>query len=132
MEQVTIWLALAAGLLSFLSPCVLPLAPAYLGIISGTSLANLQSGTVKRRQIFLTTLAFVSGFTVVFMMFGVASSFLGQVLFSNRDWLSRVGGVVVIFLGLHQAGWLKIPWLYHEKRMTLGRSIGMGARSWRG
>lgn len=118
MEPLMIWMAFIGGVLSFLSPCILPVAPGYLGIISGISLADLQSGDFSKRKVLTGTLAFVLGFTLIFITLGIGSSFLGQLLRANRNWLTKVSGLVVIMLGLHQAGWLKIPLLYRERRLV--------------
>jgi cytochrome c-type biogenesis protein len=122
--QITLWIAFTAGLLSFLSPCILPIAPGYLGIISGTSLAGLQSDSVTKRKVLWATVAFILGFSVVFISLGLASSYLGQFLLKYRRLIAQIGGVVVIILGLHQAGWLPISWLYHEKKMQVKHQIG--------
>lgn len=118
MEPLMIWMAFIGGVLSFLSPCILPVAPGYLGIISGISLADLQSGDFSKRKVLTGTLAFVLGFTLIFITLGIGSSFLGQLLRANRNWLTKLSGLVVIMLGLHQAGWLKIPLLYRERRLV--------------
>jgi cytochrome c-type biogenesis protein len=131
MEPVTVWMAFSGGLLSFLSPCILPLAPGYLGIISGISAAELKPGANakvapgKRYRVLKATGAFILGFSSVFIIMGLTSSYLGQVLAGSRNIIMRFGGVLVILLGLHQAGWLRIPWLYREHRMAMGRSTGI-------
>lgn len=125
MESTTVWVAFSAGLLSFLSPCILPVAPGYLGIISGTSLGTLQEGVYARQKILATTAMFVLGFSVIFVTMGAGSSFLGQLLRGHRMLVSRAGGVVVILLGLHQTGLVVIPWLYRERRAELGRPVGL-------
>lgn len=125
MENTTFWMAFIGGLLSFLSPCILPVAPGYLGIISGVSLGNLQTGQFSRRRILLATAAFILGFTLVFTVMGLGSSYLGQLLRGSRGIFARLSGVVVILLGLHQAGWLTIPWLYQERRIAVGHSVGL-------
>jgi cytochrome c-type biogenesis protein len=131
MEPVTVWMAFIGGLLSFLSPCILPLAPGYLGIISGISAAELKPGANaklepgKRYRVLKATVAFILGFTFVFVMMGLTSSYLGRLLLGNRGIIMRFSGIPVIFLGLHQAGWLRIPWLYREHRMAMGRSVGI-------
>ncbi len=123
--EITLWMAFAGGLLSFLSPCILPIAPGYLGVISGSTLANLETGSISKRKILFATTAFILGFTIVFIIFGLASSYLGQFLLGNRGIISRIAGLLVIILGLHQAGWLPISWLYQEKRVTIKRQIGV-------
>ena len=132
MESVTFGLAFLGGLLSFLSPCILPLAPGYLGLISGISAGELaeQDGTsgakAKKWRILQATGAFILGFTIVFVMMGLTSSYLGQLLSGNRMLIMRISGVIVILLGLHQAGWLPIRWLYRERRFNVDKSIGLG------
>lgn len=122
---ISFGLAFLAGLLSFLSPCILPVAPGYISVISGTSIGDIQNGQFSRRKLFLTTGAFIVGFSVIFILLGMSSSFLGQLLRSHRLWISRVGGIVVILFGLHQAGWLPIAWLYQEKRINFRKSLGI-------
>jgi cytochrome c-type biogenesis protein len=138
METVNFGLAFLGGLLSFLSPCILPLAPGYLGLISGVSAQELaydpatdgqqQDGSKKGKKgrVLQATGAFILGFTVVFVIMGLTSSFLGQLLAGNRNLIMRISGVIVILLGLHQAGWLPIPWLYRERRFNVNHSIGLG------
>lgn len=118
MEPIMIWMAFIGGALSFLSPCILPVAPGYLAIVSGISLANLQTGEFSKDRVIKGTLAFILGFTIVFVTLGIGSSFLGQLLRANRNWLTRLSGLVVVILGLHQAGWLKISLLYQERRLV--------------
>lgn len=124
MEPILIWLAFIGGVLSFLSPCILPVAPGYLAIVSGISLTELRKGEFSKRRVFIGTLAFILGFTIIFVTLGIGSSFLGQLLRANRDWLTKASGLVVIFLGLHQAGWLKIPFLYREQRLVNNSASG--------
>ncbi len=123
--EITLLIAFAGGLLSFLSPCILPIAPGYLGIISGTSLTNLKSGSVSKRRILSTTIAFILGFSMVFIMLGLASSYLGQFLLKYRKLISQIAGFFVIVMGLHQAGWLPISWLYQEKKVQIKPQIGI-------
>jgi cytochrome c-type biogenesis protein len=124
METTTFFMALLAGILSFLSPCILPVAPGYLSVISGSSLSALRDRKISRRRILLATALFIMGFSLVFILMGVTSSLAGQLLRSQRQWLSRTGGVIVILLGLHQARWLPIPWLYQEKRLEFQTRVG--------
>lgn len=119
-----VWLAFSGGALSFLSPCILPLAPGYLAIVSGISLTHLQAGEFSKKRVIRGTLAFILGFTLVFVTLGMGSSFLGGLLRKNRHWLARLSGLVVVLLGLHQAGWLKIPLLYRERHLVKGPIAG--------
>jgi cytochrome c-type biogenesis protein len=118
-NNVTVGLALLAGLASFLSPCVLALVPAYVGYLGGRSVTP--SGvTVQNRWVtFSHGLAFVLGFSIVFVILGAAASAVGILLFDIRDWISRIGGVVVIIFGLHTLGVINLPFLdYDTRRQT--------------
>lgn len=117
MKPLMIWIAFCGGVLSFLSPCILPVAPGYLAIVSGISLDNLQSGEFSKRKVLIGTLSFILGFTIIFVTLGTGGSFLGQLLRANRNWLAGLSGLVVILLGLHQGGWLKVSFLYRERRL---------------
>lgn len=118
--EITYTIALLAGLLSFLSPCVLPLVPPYLFYLGGTSIEEFAEGkqidrTVQRRMI-VSSLFFVLGFTTVFVTLGATASALGRVVAQNLDILAQVAGVVIIIMGLHFLGLFKIPILYREAR----------------
>jgi cytochrome c-type biogenesis protein len=109
-----------AGLVSFLSPCVLPLVPPYLAYLGGTSIERLNAGGALEgaayRRTVLAAACFVAGFTTVFVTLGATASLFGQVLLDHKDTLARVAGVIIILFGLHFLGVLKIPFLYMEKR----------------
>src|ERR671913_989737 len=133
VENVSILAAFAAGVLSFISPCVLPLIPGYLSFISGVTLDDLQ-GTVApgaavavaappatRRRVILTSLCFILGFSIVFVTLGATASALGQFVMERLRILGKVAGVVIIIFGLHTMGLLRIGWLYSEKRVQVAR-----------
>src|ERR1700759_3877190 len=110
--------AFLAGILSFLSPCVLPLVPGYVSLISGSSVEELQSS--ERRllgTVLLHSVTFVLGFSVVFIALGAVATGVGQVVNEYHSLLSKVAGIVVIIFGLHLTGILKIKALYADKRM---------------
>lgn len=108
-------IAFAAGLISFLSPCVLPLVPGYLSYMSGMGVAGADSqGGALRTTVAAT--AFVLGFTLVFVALGATATLLGSFLNDNQSILTRIGGVFIIFLGLLFMGVIKVPWLYREAR----------------
>ena len=105
--------AFSAGLLSFLSPCVLPLIPSYVTFITGLSLDDVQH---SKRMALIHGVLFVLGFTLIFLIMGAGATLLGQTLLKNRDWISRIGGVVIIIFGLYLLGILNIGFLSRERR----------------
>ncbi|MFH1764657.1 MAG: cytochrome c biogenesis protein CcdA [Gemmatimonadota bacterium] len=117
-ESIGITIAFGAGVLSFLSPCVLPLVPSYLSFVTGMSLEDLQEG-VDRRATFIHSLLFVAGFTGIFLLLGASASFLGQFLKLYELWIARVGGLIIIVLGLHLAGAFRLTPLMRERRVHL-------------
>jgi cytochrome c-type biogenesis protein len=114
--NVSIGLAFIAGVASFLSPCVLALVPAYIGYLGGRA-AGGEGGANNRFVTFTHGLAFVLGFSTVFVLLGVAASALGGLLYDVRTWLGRIGGLVVIVFGLHMIGVIRIPFLEYDTRM---------------
>lgn len=114
MVDPTFPIAFVAGLVSFLSPCVLPLVPGYLSYMSGIGAVNGESN--RRLRTAGVALAFVAGFTIVFVALGATATLLGSFLRDHRTELTKAGGVVIILMGLLFMGLLKVPWLYREKR----------------
>lgn len=106
-------IAFSAGLLSFLSPCVLPLIPSYVTFITGLSLDDVQHA---RKAALVHGMLFVLGFTLIFLAMGAGATMLGQSLIRNREWISRVGGVIIIIFGLYLLGVLNIGMLSRERR----------------
>jgi cytochrome c-type biogenesis protein len=122
MDALSIGLtaAFAAGLLSFLSPCVLPLVPSYLSFITGLGMEELESGGAElRRTTLVHSLLFVAGFSFIFMALGASATLLGQVMRTYQVWIARVGGVIVILFGLHLLGLTRVAWLNRERRVHL-------------
>ncbi len=122
-EDVTYPVAFLYGLLSFFSPCVLPLIPSYFCFITGLSLEEL-SGAPKpsaHRKIILSTLAFVLGFSLVFITLGASASFLGGLLFQHKGWIRIIGGALIIVFGIHLTGVFRIPIFEYEKRLQINR-----------
>ena len=121
--------AFVAGLLTFLAPCTLPMVPAYLGFISGASAKEALGDTSGRlrSRIFFNGLAFVLGFSVIFMLFGVFAGFLGHLFPGYRLWLTRIGGGFVILFGLFMLGLFKIPLLSKEYRMNIKTPFARGS-----
>jgi cytochrome c-type biogenesis protein len=121
--NITYFAALFAGLISFISPCVLPLVPAYISFISGVSMDELRNAGRQQqatRRIIAGSLMFISGFAVVFVLLGATATFVGRVLLENLGFISKLAGVVLIVFGLHVAGLIKIPFLNYEARIQTG------------
>ncbi len=116
--NITIGLAFLAGLASFLSPCVFSLVPAYIGYLGGRA-AGGEDAAGNRFTIFSHGLAFVLGFSVVFIFLGIAVSAFGGLLFDIRTWLAKIGGIIVVIFGLHMIGVFRIPFLEYDVRVHL-------------
>ncbi len=113
---VTLGLAFLAGLVSFLSPCVFSLVPAYIGYLSGRSLEASKSERQSSWLTFAHGIAFVLGFSVVFILLGLAVSALGGFLYSIKGVLAKIGGVVIILFGIHMTGFYRFPFLEYDLR----------------
>ncbi|MCK5681575.1 cytochrome c biogenesis protein CcdA [bacterium] len=117
-SQVSLLIAFMAGILSFISPCVLPLIPSYLTYITGISFDDLvdnRSKSVRRRTLF-HSLFFILGFTLVFVALGASATYVGNFFQENQELIRRAGGVIVILLGIHITGVIKLNLLEREKR----------------
>ncbi|PYQ55989.1 MAG: cytochrome C biogenesis protein [Acidobacteria bacterium] len=128
-SPIGLFTAFIAGLASFISPCVLPIVPGYLSFISGVNVAQLkgeEAPTHVMRRIFIMSVVFVLGFSTVFVSLGAAATLVGYYLQQYKRALAVVGGAIVIVLGLHTAGLVKIPWLLYEKRAEMRtRPLGL-------
>jgi cytochrome c-type biogenesis protein len=109
--------AFTAGLISFLSPCVLPLVPGYVSLISGTGVEELKQRNGKLlRSVLLNSVLFILGFTAVFLVLGAVATAVAQLVRQNIAFLSKIAGAVIVLLGLHQTGLLPLRFLYADKR----------------
>jgi cytochrome c-type biogenesis protein len=128
MKDVSFSLAFLAGVLSFLSPCVLPLVPSYITFITGISFEDLKENEDRRRIRFLTitnSLAFIGGFSLIFVALGASSSLIGKFLFNYQDWIRNIGGVLVIFFGLFVSGLIRLDFLTKQRKFHLsGKPAG--------
>jgi cytochrome c-type biogenesis protein len=126
MGDVSYLAAFGAGIFSFISPCVLPLVPGYISFISGVSFDQMQSPTAAeaartRRQMLVTSLAFVLGLALVFIAFGASATALGKTLVRYKGTLEKVGGVLLVIFGLHLAGLFRIKFLDRDTRMQTNK-----------
>jgi len=117
--EVSIFAAFVAGLVSFLSPCVLPLVPGYISMLSGIGVEQLKEGQTPRGGLLASALAFVFGFSIVFISFGASASAVGTFLVRNRSLLAPVAGSLIILFGLHLIGWLA--------KITIRSGLAIGA-----
>jgi cytochrome c-type biogenesis protein len=127
MLDVSLATALVGGLISFLSPCVLPLVPPYLSFLAGTTFDRLEAGDDAgvRRRALLAALLFVAGFTTVFVALGATASALGQIVRQYLDVLGTLAGLAIIVMGLHFLGAFRIGLLYREARFQVARPVGL-------
>ncbi|MFV0279797.1 MAG: cytochrome c biogenesis CcdA family protein [Rhodoblastus sp.] len=127
VSDVTISAAAAAGVLSFLSPCVLPLVPPYLTFIAGTTIEDVvdEGAARARRDVLLAAILFVAGFTTVFVALGATASVFGQFVRANLQVLSALAGVAIVGMGLHFLGVFKLHFLYREKRLEVEKPVGL-------
>ena len=125
--DVSLPAAAVAGLLSFLSPCVLPLVPPYLTFIAGTTIEDVAYERVgrARRDIFLAAVLFVLGFSTVFVALGATASVFGQVIRQHIQFLSVLAGLAIVLMGLHFLGVFRLSFLYREKRLEVEKPLGL-------
>jgi cytochrome c-type biogenesis protein len=119
MQNISVIAAFSAGLLSFVSPCVLPLVPSYVSYITGLSVEQLTDATERskfKKAIIVNALLFIAGFSAVFITFGASASFLGQMLITYQDHVRRIGGLLIIIFGLYLLGILNLNFLQMEHR----------------
>jgi cytochrome c-type biogenesis protein len=114
--------AFVAGLASFLSPCVLPLVPSYLSFLTGTTLEDLKGidSAAERGRVLAHAVSFICGFTLIFVLIGLSAGAIGGAFAAHKDTIARIGGVIVIVLGLNMMGVFKIPQLMMDKRIDAG------------
>ena len=140
--DINLWLAFSAGLLSFISPCTLPLYPAYLSYITGISVSDLQAGqgSKLRLRVILHTLFFLLGISTIYFALGLSASFVGQLFISYNRLIQQISGILIVVMGLFLVGFFKLEWFMREKRFQFSKKpvgylgstlIGMGfAAGW--
>ena len=127
MTDITYPAAILAGLISFLSPCVLPLVPPYLSYLAGTAIEEYSEGGIRRtkRDLILAAIFFVLGFSTVFVMLGATASAFGQAVRHYLDWLSLAAGIAIIVMGLHFLGLFRLAFLFREARVQVEKPVGL-------
>ncbi len=126
MPDVTIYMAFAAGLISFLSPCVLPLVPGYISFISGVSFAEIRDKedsapflSREKRTILYSSICFIIGFSLVFILLGATATWLGTFISSKMPFLTKLAGLIIIFFGIYMLGLIRPRFLYKEARFQI-------------
>ena len=121
IDEISFTTAIMAGLLSFFSPCILPLVPSYFTFIAGASFEEITHNpdAALRRKIIMATLAFVLGFSTIFILLGASATYLSGLLFTYKSYLRILGGCLIIVFGLHLTGIVQIRFLHTEKRFQL-------------
>ena len=121
MADVSVFYTFFAGIISFLSPCVLPLVPGYISIVSGVSLDQLKAESAQasiKRTVVLNSLMFILGFSITFIILGASATSLGQLLASKRRMIEYIAGLLMIVFGIHLTGLYRINFLYQDKRFN--------------
>ena len=132
-ENVNVIVALFAGLITFLSPCILPVIPSYLAFITGISIEEISFEKNLRRarkRVLINSLLFILGFSIIFVLLGASATFIGKFLARNIRWFKIFGGAIVILLGLHFAGVFRLKFLMREKMMNNADSRWKPSRRW--
>lgn len=118
-EKVSIFLAFTAGILSFLSPCILPILPSYISFITGISFKELTTSKNIRNLTVLHSLLFILGFSIVFILLGATATYLGTLLLKYQQIIKKIGGILIIFFGLYIGGLIKSDFLSREIKIHL-------------
>ena len=116
MDNISVWAAFGAGMVSFFTPCVLPMVPVYLASLAGPEI--LESSTLRRRPLFLHSLSFVAGFALMFTLMGALAGMAGFLITPNSVAVKWISGIVLILFGAYMLASLKVPWLNFEKRLS--------------
>jgi len=123
-REISLLIAFSGGLLSFLSPCVLPMIPSYFSLLMGDYAQNK-----KNKNIILPAMFFIIGFSIIFILLGISASYLGQLLLKNIALLRKISGIIVIIMGFHLTGIITIKSLYREKGLTISQNMNIYLRA---
>ncbi|MDU1442888.1 MAG: cytochrome c biogenesis protein CcdA [Clostridium cochlearium] len=127
MENISLFLAFSSGILSFLSPCVLPLVPIYLTYLTGSSIEEINNK--NKLTVIYKAVGFTLGFTLIFIIMGISVTSLGQLFDRNKDIFRKIGGIIIIVFGLHIMGVVKIKTFYYQKTMLQPQKFKSGLSS---
>ncbi|MBN6187659.1 cytochrome c biogenesis protein CcdA [Aneurinibacillus sp. BA2021] len=119
-QSISVSFAWFAGLISFFSPCVFPLIPAYVTHLTGGMVQD-DKLSIRRSTLLIRSFAFILGFSIIFVLFGATASYLGQFLRSNREMFEQLSGILIVVFGFQTIGWLKLGFLMREKRFDMSR-----------
>ncbi|WP_261134218.1 cytochrome c biogenesis CcdA family protein [Bacillus sp. Marseille-Q3570] len=128
MEQVTVLIAFTAGVVSFFSPCVFPLIPAYVASITSSTIEDNKI-SINKRIVLSRSIMFIIGFSIIFVLLGASASLLGELFTDFRDLFTKIGGLLIIVFGMQMTGILKLKLFMSEKRMRMDHT--MEKNSWR-
>ncbi|MEJ6951161.1 cytochrome c biogenesis CcdA family protein [Natronospora cellulosivora (SeqCode)] len=123
-NEISIFLAFTAGILSFFSPCIIPLLPSYLTVLMGD-----YATTKEKRRLLSSAFLFTAGFSIIFILLGLSASYLGQILLRNLQTFQKISGLIIIVMGAHLAGFIKIKFLYKHKGLEVKNSKSTYIRS---
>lgn len=127
MENISLFLAFSSGILSFLSPCILPLVPIYLTYLTGSSIEEINNK--NKLTVIYKAVGFTLGFTLIFIIMGISVTSLGQLFDRNKDIFRKIGGIIIIVFGLHIMGVVKIKTFYYQKTMLQPQKFKSGLSS---
>lgn len=121
IKEIGLGLVFLAGLVSFISPCVLSLIPVYVGLLAGSAKQDVISRN-PRCKLLLRTLSFIGGFTLIFVLLGMSGTVIGGWLYPIKDWIARIGGLIIIIFGLHMTGLITLPFLNYEAKAGIKKA----------
>lgn len=116
--DITIWFAFSAGVLSFFSPCVFPLVPAYIANLTGSTIEDNRM-KISRATVFTRSISFIIGFSIIFIILGASASLIGQIFSEYRSLIEKIGGIIIVLFGFQMIGWLNFKFLMKEKRAQM-------------
>ena len=133
VEDVGFLIAFIGGIASFLAPCIIPLLPTYITTLAGSSIDEVKQDRLVKRRLYLNSLMFILGFSLVFVLLGISATFISRIFLRNQTLFRKIGGIIIIIFGLHLLGVFKISWLlktksfnYETKNITAAKAFILG------